>query len=96
MMEKIYNAIEPKIDETFLLSVTKLMQEEGGLVKMLATRLLATIGEESTIPLLRELLDDGNVNIRTTAENTVRAIRERVKAKKEAEAEEKKGDEENE
>ncbi len=85
VMDHIFKSIEKTVDHTFLLPLTRLIQEEGGLVRILAARLLANIGEESTIPVLKELLDDGNVNIRTTAEHAIRAIGARVKAKREAE-----------
>lgn len=85
VMDHIFKSIEKSTDHTFLLPLTRLIQEEGGLVRILAARLLSNIGEESTIPVLKELLDDGNVNIRTTAENAIRQIGARVKAKRETE-----------
>lgn len=93
VMEHIFKSVEKAVDHVWLLPLTRLIQEEGGLVRILAARLLSNIGEESTIPVLKELLDDGNVNIRTTAEVAIRQISERMKTKKEIEGSAPGGDE---
>ncbi len=90
IMDKIFDSIEGCVDNNFLMPLTKLVQDEGGLIKILATKLLADIGEEYTIPILKELLDDGNVNIRTTAEISIRKILDKTKIQKEIEKEKQK------
>lgn len=86
VMETICTALESAVDHNYLLPLTHLVQEESGLIRILSARLLGRIGEDSTIPVLKELLNDGNVNIRTTAEVAIRKIAERVRHDQEEKA----------
>jgi len=77
------------VDTRFLLPLSKALNDDLWIIKVVAARLLAKIGNDSTVPLLTELLSDGNVIIRNAAEDAIEEIKGRIKVNAEKPHEEK-------
>lgn len=79
LIELIYDSLIEAIDSRFLLSLSRALSDDLWIVKVVAARLLGKVGNDSTIPLLTELLSDGNVIIRNSAEDSIDQIKRRIK-----------------
>jgi HEAT repeat protein len=78
LIEMVVEALMEPIDSRFLLTLSRALSDDLWIVKVVAARLLSKVGNDSTIPLLTELLSDGNVIIRNSAEEAIESIKRRI------------------
>ncbi|HNY10451.1 MAG TPA: HEAT repeat domain-containing protein [Candidatus Wallbacteria bacterium] len=78
LIDVVYKALIDAVDQRFLLPLTRALNDDLWIVKVAAAKLLGKIGNDSTIPLLTELLSDGNVIIRNSAEDSIEQIKRRL------------------
>lgn len=74
----VVGSLIESVDSRFLLSLSRALSDDLWTIKVVAARLLGKIGNDSTIPLLTELLSDGNVIIRNSAEDSIEQIKRRI------------------
>jgi len=77
LINLVVSSIIDSVDGRFLLPLTKVLNDELWIIKVTAAKLLAKIGNDSTLPMLNELLSDGNALIRNSAEDAIEAIKRR-------------------
>jgi len=78
LIDVVFKALIDAVDQRFLLPLTRALNDDLWIVKVAAAKLLGKIGNDSTIPLLTELLSDGNVIIRNSAEDSIEQIKRRM------------------
>ncbi|HOD40312.1 MAG TPA: HEAT repeat domain-containing protein, partial [Candidatus Wallbacteria bacterium] len=79
LIDLVVDSLMEAIDSRFLLTLSRALSDDLWIIKVVAARLLSKVGNDSTIPLLTELLSDGNVIIRNSAEDSIEQIKRRIK-----------------
>jgi len=79
LIDLVVDSLIEAIDSRFLLTLSRALSDDLWIIKVVAAKLLSKVGNDSTIPLLTELLSDGNVIIRNSAEDSIEQIKRRIK-----------------